>query len=208
MVTVKYKNAQNWEWLLLADSYFQTAFILSKYIESTGKDKLRSHLKEEFKELNNKLWTDSNPSHFMLNPMYYNLKHWIELYIKMIISFGNWGFEKEHNISTHWGTFAEIYKNKNLEASRLDNLGRYIDKLFSDEDKSNTQTRFPGNLPKWIEIRNKYTNKVENIEDDLSNILDLYVFIKEPLIWDFDSLSDTILVLWWELREISKSFLH
>lgn len=95
---IKFDNRREYEWLVIAQSYFQAALInarilskrLNKFAITEG-----SPLDYCLKEIYGKY--PQEPA-YLIFPILFNFKHGIEIYLKAIIGITNYQFPQNHNL--------------------------------------------------------------------------------------------------------------
>jgi hypothetical protein len=91
-VQILYKNKRTYEWLIIAQSYFQVALIGARILQ----EKINGYT--ETKNLK-KIWGNYSQSpRYLFFPLVFNFKHGIEIYLKSIIGMSNKEFPKSHDL--------------------------------------------------------------------------------------------------------------
>lgn len=147
--TRKYTGDQIYTSLTLPNTYFNTARIIANYISkydspywsncdsNWNRDDLCKHY--------------DDPIHEMLNPLLYNLKHWIELFCKTFLNLWKGEFEQWHDICLNYCKFKNLCLTlhidkkivfENEELKRFDDIEKIISDLCSTDPK-NEWNRYP-----------------------------------------------------------------
>ena len=126
--------------LVMPNAYFNTALILADYIEN--------HSGPYWHNSHNywKKYDDSITE--MINPLLYNLKHWIELFCKTFINLWKDEFNDGHNIKDCFTEFKALcldLSNKNkiqLNTTDLKKIEKIINRLYNKDPKNDIH-RYP-----------------------------------------------------------------
>lgn len=158
--TIKYDYGRTYEWLIIAQSYFQCALINVRIMKSKTSEYCHIEgspidicLKEFYGEYK------QNPG-YLVFPIIYNFKHGIELYLKAIMGFKNSEFLKKHNI-------IKLSQNANIKDEKLRAIiNKYgYSKLFlpnnQKQDQDNIFERYPQGSP-YDDLKMYGTNEIFN----------------------------------------------
>lgn len=161
--------------LLLPQTYLNTALILTNYIFVKKIDWSKEFKKKEDYYYGKKYFEDIDN---MFDPLYFNIKHWIELYCKTLLNLSKWSFDKKHSIKdnfcklkclclelqTSWDIKIDIVEINKIEE---------IVKILSENDSQNTKNRYPNDSdfritsPNWKKSKDKTFSDYDEYEWDL-----------------------------------------
>ncbi len=187
--------------LVMPNAYFNTALILIDYISKDSED-------GEFGGRRPDIWKKyDDDMKEMLNPLLYNLKHWIELSCKTFLNLWKNEFDKGHNIKFNFCKFKclclELNYNKEIELNEIDleeinKIETLISDLYNNDDK-NDEYRYPNTknfsihrktgktyeysikIPNLCNNWKTRENSIECIEKIKSMIIELWNFFEN--IW-------------------------
>lgn len=96
MYNIEFNKKRKYEWLIIAQSYFQNALITARILnEKLSEFFISSHISSHIKGI----YGDYMQSpEYLIYPILFNFKHGIEIYLKALIGMQNYKFPKNHNL--------------------------------------------------------------------------------------------------------------
>lgn len=159
------KGNERYEWLMFAQSYILSARILSDILLESKEDHILNTFLEQ--KLFKSYEFPPHPSYELITPIIFNLKHGIELWLKILITTKTGSVTKIHNI---W----EEEETKNI-LSNNSCLNSLIEKYRNNSifncceefvDKDNTFFRFPPSIFTVNKLEEVTFDLVKNIFED------------------------------------------
>ena len=137
---IPYKDKRTYEWLVIAQSYFQVALISARILL----EKINEYAETENLK---KIWGNYSQSpRYLFFPAVFNFKHGIEIYLKSIIGMPNKEFPKSHDLM-YLFIKADITDESIRDVVEKYAYSRLLLSSNKKNDKENTFERYPQGSP-------------------------------------------------------------